>query len=422
MASPPRERPPDTDPFDAAAEYAAGYVSDGSGDGADNSGKPPCKQRREPCELTPGSRQPNNRRAVNPEGVVDMEADSKLDHMITLLERLQRDTQSNSEQLSELNAKVEGALRTLNGLTQRVSALEEGAKSDRQRTADEITRTSKQLKLAEQKGRDLEQRMVAVSKMAEEAVRDAASAKRSVPKVGRDMPAMPEFQALHAQVQSLVKEFGGGAGPSGSAHAHDLLVLQEQVKELLARPQGGPATHAAHAPPPPGVLVGEALAREKAELGLRVKLEGLVEHKEGQSELQLCAAASQALSRKFAGGVKITVQYARWLKPPAGEQKPKRLMLGLGSEAMVRAVLSLKHGTPSKLATDERIMSEFGPVEMAVRNVLWDEVRAYTGAGRAWVGRSCLFVEGKPQALSEQAIKAGMEALGKPRARSGPRA
>ena len=97
-------------------------------------------------------------------------------------------------------------------------------------------------------------------------------------------------------------------------------------------------------------------------------------------------------------------------------------MLGLGSEAMVRAALSLKHATPSKLSTDERIMSEFGPVEMAVRNVLWEEVRAYSGGGRAWVGRSCMIVDGKPQPLSERAIKAGMEALGKPRARRAPRA
>ena len=139
-------------------------------------------------------------------------------------------------------------------------------------------------------------------------------------------------------------------------------------------------------------------------------------------QIQLCAAASQALSSKIGGGARITVQFARWLKPPAGEQKPKRLMLGLGSEAMVRAVLSLKHGAPSKLSTDERVMSEFGLVEMAVRNVLWEEVRAHTGGGRAWVGRSCMIVDGKPQPLSERAIKAGMEALGKPRARAAQRA
>ena len=90
---------------------------------------------------------------------------------------------------------------------------------------------------------------------------------------------------------------------------------------------------------------------------------------------------------------------------------------------MVRAVLSIKHAIPPKLSSDkERIMSEFGPVETAVRNVLWEEVRAYSGGGKAWVGRSCMIVDGKPQPLSERAIKAGMEALGKPRARRAPRA
>ena len=183
----------------------------------------------------------------------------------------------------------------------------------------------------------------------------------------------------------------------------------------------GVAAPGAHAPPHTHVLVGEAMAREKAELGLRVKLEGIVERKEGQSELQLCAAASQALSSML-GGAEITVQWARWLQPRTNQQKP-RLMLGLGSEAMVRAVLSIKHAIPPKLSSDkERIMSEFGPVETAVRNVLWEEVRAYSGGGKAWVGRSCMIVDGKPQPLSERAIKAGMEALGKPRARRAPRA
>lgn len=164
----------------------------------------------------------------------------------------------------------------------------------------------------------------------------------------------------------------------------------------------------------------EALARDLGALGLLVKLEGIVEHKEGQSELQLCAAAAQALSSRIGGGAKVTVQFARWLKPPAGQQKPKRLMLKLSSEAMVRAVLGLKGGkpgTPSRLNAGERIMSEYGTVEMAVRNVLFEEVRAYMGEGRAWVGRACMFVAGKPQPLSENAIKAGMEALVKARER-----
>jgi hypothetical protein len=221
-----------------------------------------------------------------------------------------------------------------------------------------------------------------------------------------------------------MQQFLDGASGSGEeqrvAMQKQLHDMTEQLNELRARPQGATEGHAA---PAPLHLVGEALAREGTALGLRVKLQGIIEHKEGQSELQLCAAAAQALSSKIGPGAKVTVQSARWLKPPSGQGKPTRLMLGLGSEAMVRAVLSLKGkpGVPSKLTAGERVLSEFGPVEMAVRNVLFDEVRSFKGQGRAWVGRNRMYVNGQPQPLSEQAIKAGMEALARPRARPAPR-
>jgi hypothetical protein len=218
-------------------------------------------------------------------------------------------------------------------------------------------------------------------------------------------------------MQKRVQEFLDGASSSGEDHRvamqQQLAEMMGQLRELRARPHATPGMHAA---PAPEHLVGEALAREGAALGLRVKLEGIVEHMEGQSELQLCAAAAHALSTKIGGGAQVTVQFARWLQPPSGQGRPKRLMLGLGSEAMVRAVLSLKGkpGTPSRLAAGERVMSEYGAVEMAVRNVLFDEVRSYTGEGRAWVGRNRMFVNGQPKPLSERAVKAGMEALGRP--------
>ena len=226
--------------------------------------------------------------------------------------------------------------------------------------------------------------------------------------------------ASFGDLQKRVQQFLDGASTSGEdqrmAMQKKLGELEELIRELHARPHAAPGMHAA---PAPEHLVGEALAREGAALGLRVKLEGIVEHKEGQSELQLCAAAAHALSTKIGGEAKVTVQFARWLQPPSGQGRPKRLMLGLGSEAMVRAVLSLKGkpGTPSRLAAGERVMSEYGAVEMAVRNVLFDEVRSYTGEGRAWVGRNRMFVNGQPKPLSEQAVKAGMEALGRPSAR-----
>ena len=117
--------------------------------------------------------------------------------------------------------------------------------------------------------------------------------------MGVDVPCMATFRELHKQVQGLATGTGdGGSTSGGGLHAQELHALQEQVKELLGRAPAEPAA------PAPGTRVHEALARELAALGPIVKVEGIVEHREGQSELQLCAAAAQALSSKIGGGAR----------------------------------------------------------------------------------------------------------------------
>ena len=379
--------------------------------------------------MTPGSRQPRTRPAVQP-GVVDMESaqPDKLDLVLAKLggveARLGGVEAKLDGGLSEVVTSIHGLRVELGALDKRVAAVEAQHSAAVTRNADEIAQIKSRLKALEGAKKGAAEAVAAAVKACEEAQQDVSKLKKDLGrlKVGADVPCMARFRELHEQVQSLVAEARGET--SGSDLRDELHALKVQFSELASAMQARPAAPPPQAPQAPEARVREALARELAALGPIVKVEGIVEHREGQSELQLCTAAAQALSSKVGGGAKVMVQSARWLNPPAGQGKPKRLMLRLGSEAMVRAVQGLKGkpGSPSRLTAGERVMSEYGAVEMAVRNVLFEEVRAFMGEGRAWVGRSCMFVNGKPQPLSDRAISAGFEALDRPRARPAPRA
>ena len=94
---------------------------------------------------------------------------------------------------------------------------------------------------------------------------------------------------------------------------------------------------------------------------------------------------------------------------------PLKLLVTLSTMAMAQAVRGLRGaaGRASKLTDGQRILEEYGPVEMAVRRVLLQEKERVSGS---WLARSALMVkhgEGKPQAqpLSAQAIAAGLVAM-----------
>jgi hypothetical protein len=169
--------------------------------------------------------------------------------------------------------------------------------------------------------------------------------------------------------------------------------------------------------------VGAALQQEASRFGRMVKLQGIVDHSALQraSELELCAAASDALTRMVGGPVAIRAVGARWLRPPQQQQTP-RLLVELESTAMARAVMQLKGrpgGRAGKLQAGQRVMCEFGPVEMAVREVLYKAIHE-GGQGNMWVARSCIMARpqpgapARPQALTAAAIAAGLQAMHKP--------
>jgi hypothetical protein len=168
--------------------------------------------------------------------------------------------------------------------------------------------------------------------------------------------------------------------------------------------------------------VRSALDREALQYGRMVKLQGIVDYAGLQraDELQLCAAASEALSRMVGGPVPIKAVAARWLRPPQQQHTP-RLLVELESTAMARAVMKLKGraGAAGKLQAGQRILCEFGPVEMAVREALYKVVRE-GGQGDMWVSRATLMVDGRLQPLAAEAVVAGLQAVHKPARRMRP--
>jgi hypothetical protein len=155
------------------------------------------------------------------------------------------------------------------------------------------------------------------------------------------------------------------------------------------------------------------LQEEGLAYGRSLKLVGLLGPAEQrQSGLALCQAAAKVLSDRL-GGLAVTVERAIWLKVREGAA-PKLLVV-LSTMAMAHAVRGLRGafgGPPSKLAGGERILDEFGPVELAVRDVLYKERGQVQGS---WVGRSALMSRegGKMRAhtLSPAAMSAGFQAM-----------
>ena len=134
-------------------------------------------------------------------------------------------------------------------------------------------------------------------------------------------------------------------------------------------------------------LLQHKLQEEGLAYGRSLKLIGFLGAEQKLSGLALCQAAAKVLSARL-GGLAVTVERAIWFKVREGAA-PKLLVV-LSTMAMAHAVRGLRGaygGASSKLAAGERILDEYGPVEMAVREVLFKERGQVQGS---WVGRSAL--------------------------------
>jgi hypothetical protein len=246
----------------------------------------------------------------------------------------------------------------------------------------------------------------AAAKGSEQLRKDMAEAQRAVTKldklvvdsVGRADEQADKLNGLMAEVAQLKRELASHtatAAPGGGAGDTD-------------RPTGAVGGPGGAQP----LLLQSKLREEGQEFGRTLKLVGFLGSQQGARGLELCEAAGQALSSLL--GCTVRVERACWLRVPGGAA-PKLLVV-LSTMAMAQAVRGLRgagSGRASKLAPDQRILEEYGPVEMAVRRVLFREKEQLSGS---WVGRSALMVkhgEGKPHAqpLSAQAVAAGLVAM-----------
>ena len=196
--------------------------------------------------------------------------------------------------------------------------------------------------------------------------------------------------------------------------------LQTAEPATYAGAVGGEAGRGPAPPGPPGPheLLRHRLREEAFEYGRTLKLVGIVSMEQGGpggrealARVKLCSEASKALST-LTGGVRITVEKAVWLHKEG--QTPKLLVV-LPTLDMAQAVRALKgpHGGPSKLASNQFIWPEYGPLEQAVRKALSKEQGTVP---RSWLGRSSIMSKGddgcvKVHPLSPQAIDAGLAAM-----------
>ena len=197
----------------------------------------------------------------------------------------------------------------------------------------------------------------------------------------------------------------GGTDPPAGARAGD-----------MGRTQPGQTGQTA--------LLANKLLEESSQHGRTLKLVGFLDPKQGVRGLELCERAGEALSRLL-GGPTVQVDRAHWLRVRAGASH--KLLVVLRTNAMAQAVRGLRGrpgGPGAKLGPGQRILDEFGPVEMAVREVLFQEKGQLQGS---WVSRSALMVKGsdgrfQARPLSAKALAAGLTAMHEgPRAqRAGP--
>lgn len=163
--------------------------------------------------------------------------------------------------------------------------------------------------------------------------------------------------------------------------------------------------------------VGEALRREAEQFGCRLRLQGFV-NEAGLTMLSLRRKVASVLSDLVGEQIEVK-SVSRW-EGKGG--KPAMLLVTMGSFEEAAAVWKLKGeygGRGSKLGEGQRMWKWFGPVEMAVRDVLFMEVKKLREQGQvAWVGRSTIYTKqsegdarGRPMQLSPEAIASGLLAI-----------
>lgn len=309
------------------------------------------------------------------------------------------------------------------GVTTRLDGIEkivgkfEGVTHALSQRCDRLDESVKQLKSDQEKGEKGANDKVAKLHVALKGVKEQASqVSKEQALVVNDVKVMQrECEAMRMQLEGKIQHLGAEMEKTRASLA--LLemrptaqvgpeVLQAAVKQAVDAMQTGPSFaqvvfSGSQAPPTPSTsdTVGERLGRELGQEGLKLKLEGMVEQKQGQSEVELCEAAGRVLSTMVGGSAPMVVIRAKWLRAMKAGQVP-RLMITMQSLPMIMAVLQLKGrpgGRPSKLGQGQRILQEFGPVERKVRDVLYKELpgvqEAAGGGGEGLGGTGMHFCE-----------------------------
>jgi hypothetical protein len=272
-----------------------------------------------------------------------------------------------------------------------------------------------------------------VTKLKTEVTHQKAEVSEMVARVERDMEAVDqslvkglaactvEQERMQRQLTDLsarMAELGGPGEESAAVAAlRAEVVAMKELVAALQKPAGGHMGGAAwgrshggpSSPPPAAATVQAALKAEADAAQYQVKLQGLEGVDVGKSGPALCHEAGEVLSRM--AGITIAVQKAFWLKGTQQGHVPQLVVATL-TKPMATAVRQLR------LGAGKRVMGWYGPVEKAVRDVLFKEREAMLSRDKqaqVRVEGHRLMVGGVEQPLSQAAIAAGMGIITKPK-------
>ena len=251
----------------ASSSRVSGGVSS-EDEGLEACGKP---AKRQPDDMTPGTKQPASKPRVEGQAAA-AEPPPWIAELMA--------------QVAGLHGKFDAHTAALNtrmdDLEKRVAKTER----DEEKTSNSLARHDGDIATLKKKASELEKRVHAIQAQVDDTpgageLKDLKgqiqSTRDAVVQLKREMQQradLPELQELRDELAGLKRQLDGVTAPD--AHA-----LAAEVHEIL-NAQGAPAPAPA-AGPPACTVVGEALAREQAQCGLLVKLEGMMERRDGQS-------------------------------------------------------------------------------------------------------------------------------------------
>jgi archaellum component FlaC len=254
-----------------------------------------------------------------------------------------------------------------------------------------------------------------------EVVKQAAACMAVTQEQSRMQQQVTDLNARMAELTTEHETERAGLRAELQGSKAELQVMQDRLAAMEASlagrhggAVGGQGGAEMHGSPPSAASTVEAAMRSEAEVASRkLKLVGLVQHKgreeEKRSQALLCQEAGEVLGRMVGGGVRIEVEQAFWqIKAPLTPM----LVVTLRTHAMASDVRALRGGE------GKRITQWWGPVEKAVRDVLYKEREATLARdpqAQVRVQGSRLWVGGVQRALSQEAVTAGMSVITRPR-------